>query len=298
MSMKIKLLLSAALLPSYVYAQSQGQDMGLGSQGTRELAYTNEAGSNLVSGDGKSNFIAVDKAGRTMMSTAPAGGPFHLEDSAATSLDGGVTLLGMRDDSPGATFTSANGDYGQVTINKYGALYVALDPRSDANVLGPLKREDVTFGDGDGLMMAGYVREDALTANTNASADATQAKVDSSGRQIVTMAPPGEFWQSCSASNTGTSDTAIKASVASNRIYVTSISCFNTAAVASSIAFKDGASQIYVGGISNSTLQGVAYYQTSLPVPLRLTSATAFNFAMGTTATATTCCAAGYISTQ
>lgn len=123
--------------------------------------------------------------------------------------------------------------------------------------------------------------------------------VDQYGRTLIGNvhgAEVEEFWSACSASNTGTSDTAIKAAVAANRIYVTSISCFNTATVASSFEIKDGATVIYAGGISNSTLAGVAYWEHTFGVPLRGTVNTALNFDMATTATATTCCAAGFIS--
>jgi len=138
-----------------------------------------------------------------------------------------------------------------------------------------------------------------------------RANVDIYGNQQVVMVAPGgdtsfspygtaaNTWQSCSVSNVGVTDVVIKAAGGAGvRIYVTSISCFNTAAVASSMAFKDGATQIYVGAVGNSTLDGVAYYAHALPVPLRTTTNTAFNFAMGTTATATTCCAVGYTSTN
>lgn len=217
------------------------------------------------------------------------------EDDGHTTGDVGVPAWAVRN-STLTSFTGSDFDYSPIGVTANGAVLGVLVA---ANVTGTaVKTEGSSPADGDGLVITAFVREDALTANTGATNQLTWGKVDSSGRQVVTNAPPGETWSACSASNTGTSDTAIKAAVASNRIYVTSLSCFNTAAVASSIAFKDGATQIYVGGVSNSTLQGVAYYEHSLPTPLRLTSATAFNFAMGTTATATTCCGAGYISTQ
>ena len=107
---------------------------------------------------------------------------------------------------------------------------------------------------------------------------------------------PGNTFQSCSSAATGTADTAIKAAVASNRMYITSISCSNTSAVASSLQIKDGATVIYVGSVGTQAATGGGF-DVSLPTPLRGSVNTALNFNMVTNLTSTTCCAAGYIST-
>lgn len=158
------------------------------------------------------------------------------------------------------------------------------------------KAEDAVAGSGDTGVAVWQKLQAAISADA-ADADYGTLKGDTGGRSITTLAPAGESWQSCSASNTGTTDVAIKSAVASNRIYVTSISCFNTATVASSFQIRDGSTAMYVGGIGNSTLNGVASWSVTLPVPLRGSVNTALNFLMATNATATTCCAAGYIST-
>lgn len=106
---------------------------------------------------------------------------------------------------------------------------------------------------------------------------------------------PGSTFQSCSAAATTTADTAIKTAVAANRMYITSISCSNTSAVASSLQIKDGATVIYVGAVGTQAATGGGF-NVSLPTPLRGSVNTALNFNMVTTATSTTCCAAGYIS--
>ncbi len=59
----IKLLLGVLLLPVFALAQNQGDDMGLGAGGTKILAYTNAAGANLSSGDGKANYLTTDRPG-------------------------------------------------------------------------------------------------------------------------------------------------------------------------------------------------------------------------------------------
>lgn len=107
---------------------------------------------------------------------------------------------------------------------------------------------------------------------------------------------PGNTFQSCSTAATTTADTAIKAAVVLNRIYITSISCANTSAVASSIQIKDGSTVIYAGAVGTQAATGGGF-NVSLPTPLRGTVNTALNFNMVTNATSTTCCAAGYIST-
>lgn len=107
---------------------------------------------------------------------------------------------------------------------------------------------------------------------------------------------PASTFQSCSSAATTTADTAIKAAVAANRMYVTSISCSNVSAVSSRIQIKDGATVIYVGSVGTLAATG-GRFDVSLPTPLRGTVNTALNFNMVTNATDTVCCAAGYIST-
>ncbi len=222
-----------------------------------------------------------------------------LEDSAHVSGDPGFQVLGVRNSTLGA-IAGTDLDYSPFATDIAGRVAVNLSilnyPGADVG-FQPVRAEDDAFGSSNALMMAGAVFRSAAINTTGTTGDATSLMVDERGALVGSLATPAETWQACSASNTGTSDTAIKAAVASNRIYVTSISCFNTASVASAIAFKDGSTQIYVGGIGNSTLNGVAHWQHTLTVPLRGTVNTAFNFAMATNATATTCCAAGYIST-
>lgn len=107
---------------------------------------------------------------------------------------------------------------------------------------------------------------------------------------------PGSTFQACSSAAITTADTAIKAAVASNRIYVTSISCSNNSAVPSSLQIKDGSTVIYQGGVAALATTGGSW-SVDLTTPLRGTVNTALNFNMVTTATSTICCATGYIST-
>lgn len=226
------------------------------------------------------------------LQVSDAGSLLKAEDAAAGSGDTGVMNLGVRNDS-NIVLTTTDLDYSPLSVSARGQLWTLL---GDGGTSTMFKVEDGASSDGQPVVAAGFVREDALTTNTSNSGDYTWGKTDGNGRVITTGAPPGETWQSCSSSNTGTSDVAIKAAVASNRIYVTSISCFNTANVASSFQIRDGTTAIWVGGISSSSLAGVGVWGQTFTTPLRGTSNTALNFLMATTATATTCCANGYIS--
>lgn len=217
------------------------------------------------------------------------------EDAAHASGDTGVQVLGVVVTGSYSPTTSTAGDYASPSLDATtGGVLVEL--RGAGNqAASPIRGEDSTFGDAQFMMVSGFQTQDPLAQDQSASNKLGPPKIDRVGRVITTMAPSGETWQACSASNTGTTDIAIKAAVASNRIYVTSISCYNTAAVDSAMTFKDGTTAIYAGAIAKQATNGGGF-AVSLPVPLKGTVNTAFNFAMTTTATATTCCAAGYIS--
>lgn len=217
------------------------------------------------------------------------------EDSAHTSGDAGFQALAVRNDS-GTTFTNTNGDYSPISVNSLGSVECSLNSAMQLGASGgssPVRAEDVASANGNALMIAGAVREDALTVNTGTSGDFTQLKADGSGKLVTTLAPPGETWQACSAAQTGTAEETIKANVASNRIYVTSVACVNTGAAATRIIFRDGSggTAIAHGMVAATT----GYFSQSFPVPLRLTSNTTFLFQPSTTSSSTTCCANGYV---
>lgn len=235
--------------------------------------------------------IGVDANGRILVVGTSANGVFA-EDTAHVSGDKGQFVLAVANPG-GATTLAASGDYVAIGTSVEGSVNTNLFMYNSA--LSAVRPEDQAAASGDAGVPIYQVLQSSLTADA-ASGDYGTLKGDLDGAQITRLTPAAQMWSACSSAATGTSDTAIKTAVASNRIYVTSLSCYNTATVASAINFKDGASTIYAGGISNSTLAGVAYYEHSLPVPLRGSVNTAFNFAMVTTSTNTVCCAAGYIS--
>lgn len=217
------------------------------------------------------------------------------EDEVAATAEALVGVAGVV--NTGFAIPAANGDYAALTLGTWGQ--GLSTPVYDGNLSAAqqaVAQEDNVMNGGDAGVKILVQTQDPLTVDQGGAYDAGFLKTDRAGRTITTLAPAGEMWQSCTSPMTGTGDVSLKALVGSNRIYVTNLTCSNTAAVSSLIFFKDGLTTIYVGGVGNSTLQGVANYVNTLPVPLRLTSGTAFNVAMGTTATSTTCCASGYIS--
>ncbi len=113
----------------------------------------------------------------SVTSSVPGTGATNLgkaEDLASVSGDTGVFMLGIRNDTPGTTFTSNDADYGQISTNKYGCIYVTLDPRTDAAGISPMRRQGASgasFSGGDGVMMSG------AEAQTTPSSDAADGKV-------------------------------------------------------------------------------------------------------------------------
>lgn len=217
------------------------------------------------------------------------------EDGGHTSGDalvaiGGVNLRNF------AAFNSTSLDYTPIGVGDKGVVAgMIMYDSSMGGGSSAVVLEDSAISTLQASVLVGTQLQDPLTIDS-ASGDLGYRKADLAGRTIVTMAPASERWSACSASSTDTSNEEIKALVASNKICATSLSCFNTAAVASSFTIKSNDTVIYAGGISNSTLTGVAYWEHSLPVPICTAVGEALNFDMATTATATTCCGAGFIT--
>lgn len=252
--------------------------------------------------------IAGEDLGPSALVTSATGELFCTAGTSATSLGkaedaahvSGDTLIGIaavRNDSNATTFTSANGDYSPIAVDSQGDVFIAV--ATGATGLG--KAEDNVAGNGDTGVESLFITQDPLSVDQSASGDYATPKIDRTGRVMVGPAPHSEFWSSCGTATAVTSDVAIKASVASNRIYVSSITCKNTSSTTgSNLDFKDGSTIIAVGSIGEFTIaaanNGVNTYPINFPTPLRLSSATAFNFATNTAVTSVTCCGAGFIS--
>ena len=119
------------------------------------------------------------------------------------------------------------------------------------------------------------------------------------GRQFAGwLVPSSLLANACSSAASGIADTSIVATPgAGKRLFVTSISCANTSAVASQINLKDGTTIEFVGGIGTAAATG-GNFQKDFTTPWRLAQNVALQFAMATTATSTTCCAQYFVLTE
>lgn len=145
-----------------------------------------------------------------------------------------------------------------------------------------------------------YLRNNSLGSTLNGeNLMPGSAAVDSIGRQFAGwLVPSSLIVEVCGATATGTADTSIVAAQgAGTRIFVTSLSCSNTSAVASQINFKDGTTIEVVGGVGTQAATG-GNWQKDFTVPWRLAQNVALQFAMTTTATSTTCCAQYFVLSE
>lgn len=250
--------------------------------------------------------ILVDASGNTQIGAIiPGTSATNLgkaEDAVAGDGDTGIAHLIKRVDTA-AVQTTLAGDYQVPAGNSVGATFVDINSsfmQSNGGAL--LKIEDAAAASGDALV--GIAAHRLTTFNSEAGeGDYSSPITDIDQRLAVNAygADPSEFWQACGTATASTSDVAIKAAVAGNRIYVTSISCKNTSLVASTtLDFKDGSTVMSVGGIGALVAASgtSGSFTTQFPVPLKGTVNTALNFATNTAATSVTCCAVGYISTN
>lgn len=109
------------------------------------------------------------------------------------------------------------------------------------------------------------------------------------------FALPASRWQFAGATGgiVNTTAVALNAASVTDRNYVTGFQYFNTAAVASEIEIRDGATVIWRGYVPASMTVPV---NIVFSTPLRGTINTAVNVALATTATATRVSAQGYTS--
>jgi hypothetical protein len=161
---------------------------------------------------------------------------------------------------------------------------------------GILKLEDGVAGSLDAGVAIFQKLQSALSVDAAAN-DYSTLKGDLDGRLITSLTPAGESWRGCGTATATTADVAIKAAVASNRNYVTSITCASSDADnATNINFKDGSTVMAVGGVNQMATTSAGTFTATFPVPLRGTVNTAFNFNTAVSTSSVICCASGYIS--
>jgi len=280
-----KYLLSLLLLVSAAQAQNFNV---IRNDNADTVIQSNNLGNAKIATDSTGKVFTTLQAG-----TASATNPIKLEDSASARDD---ALMGVAAvvNNPLAVIAGTNGDYVAPAASRNGVLFSSPVLNTElTSAQSPIDAEDSVAASGDALVVVGGITRSALI-NGAATGDYVPPAYDESSRTITTLAPTGETWQACTGAITDTTQTAIKAAVASNKIYITSIGCNNSSAVASTLVFQDASTAIWQGAITAAATNGS--YTMTFPVPLRGTVNTALNVTLGTTATNTRCCAAGYIS--
>jgi acyl dehydratase len=218
-------------------------------------------------------------------------GILKLEDAAAASGDALVGIAGVINNTLAAK--AADGDYTSPSLDSAGAtLNVIVPPSGLSSALSPTRLEDSAIADTQALMMAGARVKGDFNASA-ADGDAAHINVDLDGRLAVNPwgADTSETGQACGTATATTADVAIKAAVASNRIYYGSVTCKNTSAtVATSIDFKDGATVTAVGGVSQMAAGASGSFSAQFNPPIRGSVNTAVNFATNVSTSSVTCC--------
>ncbi len=282
-------------------ALSVSGDTGVMSLGVRNTGFTVLTGGALdyspisVNSQG-APFIDVNRNAQF----SATDGLLKAEDGAAASGDALVGVAGKIESSSTPIAPAADEDYTTLMLGQYGQSVSTLihDLNYGVNFTLSTLEDNSLATDGAAGLKVFAQTQDPLTSDQSGTNDAAYLKVDRAGRLITTLAPAGETFSNCSTDVTTSGNFQVKAAVASNRIYVTSVNCGNNSAVSARIVLSDGSggTTLAAFGVGTQAATGGAFAAT-FPVPLRLTSNTALFMNVGTTATSTICCASGYIST-
>ncbi len=133
-------------------------------------------------------------------------------------------------------------------------------------------------------------RATATESTAVAAADRADFMTDLTGKQIMLFGAVPEYFLNGTGNATGTGDTAVIASQGGSlRIYVTALYVVNTSATSTFVNIKDGSTTKLV--LPAPATSGAI---VPLPTPLRLTAATALNFASGASVTTMYVSAVGY----
>lgn len=232
------------------------------------------------------------------------GVPYALEDGAIAN-GKALMMAGGVNNRSGTAYNTTNGDATPFGVGDFGNSFSTL--YFDATIfdggVSPIGKEDRALNGSDALVMTGvrWLGTGAFGSPAGTANDAVYPDTDSENRLAVNAwgAQPGNFWQSCGTATASTADVAIIAADVSNRTYVGTITCKNTAAAtATSIDFKDGTTIIAVGGVNQMAAGSAGTFTVTFNPPLRGTSNTAFNFATNVSTSSVTCCGSGFKSDQ
>lgn len=232
---------------------------------------------------------------------ATATGILKLVDTAwGGAADAGVQALAvMNTDESSLVITE--GDYMPFAVASNGVVKVSVTNSGQKDgASGLIKQEDVAAASGDaGVAILNQRLDQLATGQTGSNNEYALPIVDTLSRLYVN--PWGsavtEFSSSCGTATASTADVAIKAAVASNRIYVGAITCASSDADnATNINFKDGTTVVAVGGVNQMATTSAGTFTATFNPPLRGTSNTAFNFNTAVSTSSVICCASTFTS--
>lgn len=267
----------------------------------------NDASATTTSTDGDLGAMSLTSRGAVQTALIVGGeatlSPIMLEDTGFGSA-GALMMAGyVNNEGAGTSFNTTNGDAVPPSANRYGAQYViqssVLMGSSDI-AASFMKAEDATASSGEwGTHILGKRLDQLATGETGSNNEYATPIVDTLSRLYINPwgAAVTEHWQSCGTATASTANVEIKAAVASNRNYVTSINCASSDADnATNINFKDGTTVIAVGGVNQMATTSAGTFTAVFNTPLRGTSNTAFNFNTAVSTSSVICCATGFIS--
>lgn len=214
--------------------------------------------------------------------------------------DAGVQALAVMNTDE-SSMVPTEGDYSPFAVASNGVVKVSVTNSGQKDgASGLVKNEDATVSSGDAGVAALAQRLDQLaTGQTTSNNEYALPIVDTLSRLYVNPwgAAVTEFSSSCGTATASTADVAIKAAVASNRIYVGAITCSSSDADnATNINFKDGTTVVAVGGVNQMATTSSGTFTATFNPPLRGTSNTAFNFNTAVSTSSVICCASTFTS--
>lgn len=148
-----------------------------GDAGVMLLGVRQNSATSMVSTGGDYSPLIVDGSGRLYVADE-MGDVSYAEDTAHTSGDAGIMLLGVRQDTL-ATLASTTGDYTPLSVDANGRLYVVTE-------LGDISfAEDSPHTSGDAGLEMLAVRQDTLSSLASTTGDYVPLVVNADGRLYV-----------------------------------------------------------------------------------------------------------------
>lgn len=250
---RIALPLAVALMPMLASAQPYTEDLPLikGAKGVPMLCTRSDSATYSTSAVGDASFCAVNSVGAMQVnidSTFQSGTSLvRVEDAAHSSGQPGIMALGINNETQGTQQNTTNGDYTTFGVDRYGIMMTApmqFGATAGSFLLGAVRSEDGAIADGQALMLSGTLRQDTLTTDTSATADAQPLKTTSAGSLWATLTPSTTGgWSPYKASALTNSAVTVKASAGNLGGY----HCLNAAAAITYIQIFDTSGAVTLG---------------------------------------------------